>query len=665
MSLIKTGKSFKKRTFFSILTFAFLFILFSSGLLSQEVEKEKISRFGEYKGYSEIVYDSWLRSSRYLTMRDGVKLAIDILRPAKNGIVEKKPLPVLWMHTRYRRAYIEEGKIVSIDQNSDVRSLLKHGYIVAAVDVRGSGASFDSKQAIFDRDESQDAYEVIEWLASQPWCDGNIGMFGGSYLGITQLMAASTKPPHLKAIFPMVALFDLYNIVSPGGVVHDDFIKTWSELTKILDLKSIAAPVDEDKDKILLNKAIQQHKQSRGLWEIMKPLPYRNLKDEVTGDFPLLQWHPSAFVEEINESEVPMYFWCGWFDSFTKDGFLMYRNFDVPRKMVIGAWSHSPRDSKILEMEFKPMNVETIRWFDYWLKGIDNGIMDEDSIRYQVMKTSDDYEWRTSTQWPLPEEKKTLYFFHSGPSGSIDSVNDGILNTEFPKNKEGFDSYKVDYSTSTGTSTRWDNAVGGDFGYPDMTENDQKALTYTTAVLTEDIEVTGHIIVHLWISSTAKDGNFFAYLEEVDSEGFSHYITEGKLRASYRRLHEPPYDNLGLPYHRSFKEDFVELTPGKPTQLVFDMHPTSNIFNEGNRIRIAITCADKDNTQTIPMTPPPSVSVYHNKKHASHVILPVISKDVKDEFSLSMIIILVLIVVVLVIAFWFYFRKRTGRYPPA
>ncbi len=645
----------------SVITF-----LIAGNLPAQETER--ISKFGEYKGYSEDIYDSWVRTSQYLTMRDGIKIAIDIIRPAKDGRLEEEPFPVIWTHNRYRRAFIQNGRVISSADSPLMQPLLKRGYIIADADVRGSGASFGSWQGIWTKGETQDAYEITEWLAAQPWCDGNVGMVGGSYLGITQLMAASTKPPNLKAIFPAVALFDIYSVCFPGGVFYNDFIRHWSELTKLLDTQAIAAPVDDDKDEALLEAAIEQHKQSRPLIDIFLPMKYRNSVDEVTGVKPFYSWHPAAFVEEINESGVPMYLWCGWFDSFTRDGFFMYRNFNNPKKIVMGAWSHSPKDPDIIQDEFEPAIVEEIRWFDYWLKGIDNGIMDEPPIRYHIMKAHKDNVWRTAEQWPIPEAVPTKYYFLEGPAGSVNSINDGVLSITAPSDKAGKDDYQVDYSTTTGTATRWDNAVGGGFEYPNMAVNDEKGLTYTTPSLTEDVEITGHPVVHLWVSSTATDGNFFTYLEEVDAEGFSHYVTEGSIKASHRSLHKPYYDKMGLPFHRSHEEDVVELIPGEPVELVFDLQPTSNVFNAGNLIRVTIVCADKDNALTEELSPPPTVTLHRNPEHSSYISLPVVSLEAEldamplseEEFPTLVILFVALGIIVLVIVLTAYMRKKIG-----
>lgn len=640
-------------------------------VIGQEVSQpEKVSRFGEYKGYSAPVYDTWVRTSRYLTMRDGVRVATDIIRPALKGKVEAKPLPVIFIHTRYRRAAVnKEGKVESEADEPLGQFFLKHGFVIVSVDVRGSGASFGTWQGLFSPDETRDAYEIIEWAAAQPWCDGKIGMSGGSYLGTTQLMAASTKAPHLKALFPAVPLFDVYAVGNHNGVFFRDLVKTWSDLTVMLDTELPAAPVDGDRDGAMLKQALKEHAGNRPTIDIFEPLRFRDSRDAVTGAFPMRDWHPAGHVRAITEAKIPMYLWGGWFDSFTRDVFLMQRNFDVPRKLVVGAWSHSPRDPEIQKEEYYPMGTEELRWFDYWLKGIDNGIMSEPAVRYQVMKSPKVREWRTAASWPVPEAKGVDYYLQTGPSGSVKSVNDGALGPQKPAAKSANDAYVVDYTATSGTTTRWDNAVGGGFGYPDMAANDAKGLTYTTAPLTKDVEVTGHPVLRLWASSTADDADFFAYLEEVDPTGVSHYITEGTIKASYRALGEAPYDYLGLPFHRSYKEDAVQLKPGEPVELVFDMEPTSNVFDAGNRIRLTITCADRDNAETKDINPAPKVTLYRDKIRASRISLPVVGgaaggetgtaeQKAKAGSLMTYALFIAFLVFVLVIAFTYYMKRR-------
>jgi len=155
-----------------------------------------------------------------------------------------------------------------------------------------------------------------------------------------------------------------------------------------------------------------------------------------------------------------------------------------------------------------------------------------------------------------------------------------------------------------------------------MTANDRKALTYTMAALTGDVEIAGHPVVHLWIACSADDLDVFAYLEEVQPDGRADYVTEGCIRASHRRLSVPPHNRMGLPYHRSFAQD-KELVPNEPIELVFDLYPTANLFEAGHRIRLSMTCADYDNNQTPKVSPVPEVTVYRSAERPSRILLPI------------------------------------------
>jgi putative CocE/NonD family hydrolase len=593
------------------------FLLLTTLLLAttplQAQEETPISRPGEYQGYSEPMYDEWLGLSQYITARDGTQLAVTIFRPTRDGAPVTEPLPVLWTHDRYHRA---------TELSPRLQTILAHGYVIAGVDVRGGGASSGTRQGEFSPQEALDAYDVTEWFAAQPWCNGNVGMYGGSYLGTTQYMAAGTAPPHLKAIFPMMAMFDLYTFIYPGGVFHDDFLAQWGGGVNKLDTVTPADAVDEDENGSALAEAKKEHQANVDIFEATAAQPYRSAYTASS---------PSSYVNQVRNSGVAVYHWAGWYDMYPRDMLLWFSNLDGPQKIVIGPWNHT--GSGELDLV-----VELLRWYDYWLKGIDNGIMDEAPIYYYTMGAPQGEEWRAAWQWPLPAERPTNYYFRGQASdfgelsrtGSVNSANDGSLDTSPPTEAGDKDDYVVDYTTTSGTATRWTNGYGGGFDYPDMTSNDAKGLTYTTLPLDADVEVTGHPIVHLWVTSTAQDGDFFAYLEEVDQDGYSHYITEGTLRASHRALSSAPFDNLGLPYHRSFAED-VDPLPDEPVELVFDLLPTSNVFDAGHRIRLTLTGADQDTALTPELSPPPTVSVYRNADHASYVTLPIVSGVSADE----------------------------------
>ena len=588
--------------------------------------EEKISRLGEYRGYSSPAYDSWVRESVYIPMRDGVKIALDIFHPAQNGKAAEEKLPVVWDLRRYLRASIRNGKAVGlfVQRGPYMTALLKQGYVLVSADSRGTGASFGIWEGPWSETEARDAYDVTEWLAAQPWSNGRIGMVGSSYEGTNQLMAAAMKPPHLKAIMPAMAMFDIYDLVYPGGIFRKDLVDSWTLFTKEIDLMRVPAPVDADLDGKLVQEARLLHSKNRLAGDIIAPLKFRDDVDPQSGRMIFRDWQPAGHIKEIRDSGAAIYLLCGWYDIYIRDGFQMFKNLGPRFKMTVMDCSHSPEDPSIVPEAVKILTSEQLRWFDYWLKGIDNGVAAEPPIQYQTRIEGSERIWRSSDRWPLPETKVQSYFFNAGSSGSIASVNDGKLAADIPREKQGRDSYTVNFTTTSGLSTRWDNGVSGNFDYPDMVFNDAKALTYTTEPLAEDIEVTGHPVLHLWIDSTAVDGDFIVYLEEVDAKGFSRYVSEGCLRASHRVLSGSPYDDLGLPYHGSLRAEAVPLTPGQPAELVFDLLPVSNVFNAGNRIRIAVVCADRDNLETTAVDPAPQIGLYRNSKFASRLDLPVV-----------------------------------------
>jgi putative CocE/NonD family hydrolase len=578
------------------------------------------SRPGQYQGDSQPVYSDWIKTSQYVAMRDGTRLAVDIFRPARGGQPVQDPLPVIWAYERFQHAIIVQGReFTELDRFPYLKTLLQHGYVIAAADARGSGASFGTSQGLFMPQEMLDTYDLTGWFAAQPWCNGNVGMYGKDYAGTMQYLAASTAPPHLKAIMPEMAPADLYAFVYPGGVIHDALISSLSVSMQEQDRLLPAIPVDEDPDGSMRDAAIQQHALNFNIAQIAWGFPYRDSADQDSGPSPYLDGSPLSYVEQIRQSRVAIYHIVGWFDLFTRDGFLIFNALDNPQKLIASSWEWEAENS----LDF---TGERLRWYDYWLKGIPNGIMDEPPVRYFSMSAprGSEQEWQWAQQWPLPGQKATPYYFQSGPSGSVKSANDGVLDAQPPPDATAHDDYLVDYTTSSGQRARWTTGGGPDMDYGDMTGNDEKGLTFTTPPLDSDLQVTGHPIAHLWITSSAKDVDFFVYLEDVSGNGYSRYVTEGVLRASHRAVTTPPYGNLDLPYHRSYQEDVAELPPGESVELVFDLFPTSNIFRAGHRIRLTITGADSGNAQPLGQFPPPTITLYRDARHASYISLPVI-----------------------------------------
>ncbi|MBN1848094.1 MAG: CocE/NonD family hydrolase [Deltaproteobacteria bacterium] len=574
-----------------------------------------ISRPGEYSGYSEVLYDEWVRSSQYVEAQDGTKLAVDIYRPAVDGVAVDTPYPALFNFTPYRRAYYAGGSLRLSDQG--MSALTKYGYVIIVADVRGKGASYGTRVSMAHISEGWDAHDIIEWAAAQEWCSGVVGMFGGSANGHTMLAAAATAPPSLKAIYPRITEFDLYDgwmrggmhrTTGGGGEGQDDLA---------------TAPVDEDTEDEngngipdMLEEAVSQHPDNTPYLPMLAELPYR---DSTSTTYPEVGqfWLESSFsqyIDVINESDIAIYHSCGWNDLFTRDPIMGFINGPENRvKLVMGPGGHFGGGSGGLDEL-----VEQHRFFDYWLKGIDNGIMDEPPIYYYTMGGPAGQEWRFAWQWPLPNEKKIKFYLQAGPSGSDPvSAYDGSLSTKRPKTMTGQDDYTADYSVTC-------NQLMGNCVY------DQWGLTYTTDPLPEDVELTGHPVLHLWISSPVEDGDFFADLEEVDENGNAKYVAvQGRLRASHRSLNTPYYDFLGLPWHRSFEEDLEPLPIGEPVELTFDILPTSNVFEAGHRIRLTINCASKQVLSFLQFDPPPVVSIYRNKIHKSYISLPITTDPLK------------------------------------
>ncbi|MEM1452351.1 MAG: CocE/NonD family hydrolase [Planctomycetota bacterium] len=586
-------------------------LLAGSASLAQDAER--VSEFGRYEGWSEERFDGWKTTSRYVEMRDGVRLAVDVTRPTVGGEVATEPLPVVWTHSRYHR---NPSKLVeffggdgsrirsNVDTNPGLQRLVRHGYVVAAAGVRGSGASFGRYQGLFSDAETKDAAELIAWFAEQPWCDGNVGMYGGSYLGITQYMAASEAPPALKAICPDVAAFDMYDLLYAGGVFRDDMMRHWDGLTDQLDAEAIAPPVTDDEDGSLLREAVAEHADNWQVFDGYRSVPFR---DDAAPGIDWSKHGPAPRLEAIQDAAVPIYHLNGWLDIFAHDTCQWFVNYRGPQRMMMGAWAHA----EVTPERMRLTAIEQHRWFDRWLKGIENGVDEGDRAQFALVNEPGDVTWVSTDVWP-PE----------GVQGQAMWFDDGALVPTRPDDA-GALAYDIDRTTTTGSASRWDNAVGAaPMGVRyDLAANEARSLTFTSEPMEEDLVLVGHPVVHLALTASAGDADLFVVLSEVDAAGRSRYLTEAVVRGSMRREGEPSYDNLGLPWHRCFEEDAEPLPSDEPALVSQDLHPIAQVVQAGHRVRVAVFCADRDNAEPSPVELPASIAVHLGE---SRIVLPVL-----------------------------------------
>lgn len=559
-----------------------------------------------YKGYVEPKYKDFDQRSLYLTMRDGVKIAIAVVLPKNLPPADK--IPTVMNMTRYWRA--RQG-----DQPGTW--FPSHGYARVAVDARGTGASFGVWRAPFSQDEVKDYGEVVDWIVKQPWSNGKVGAFGNSYEGNTALWLTTTMNPAVKAVIPRHFEFDEFSETPyPGGVLSEWMIKAWSEGNRQLDTNAGVKLVDDDKDQSLYREAIKRRGENI---DVNAAASRTNFRDDRQFGVSIDEISLHSYLPQIEKSRAAINSWGGWFDAGTADAvirsFLSLGNY---QRAIVGPWNHGGGQNaspfQTAESQRVMQAYEWLRFFDHYLKGVDTGL---DSQKLFYYFTIGEEKWKVTSTWPVAGTKTVRWYLDAG----------NTLSKSAPAATSGADSYTIDFTATTGEKNRWHTQVGGQVFYPDRAEEDKKLLTYTSAPFEADTEVTGHPIIDLFITSTTTDGAFFVYLEDIDEKGIVTYVTEGTLRALHRKIstETPPYKMLG-PYHSFKKKDAMPLVPGQIAELKFGLQPISAMIKKGHRLRIAIAGADKDSFARIPAQGTPTISVARNQKNASWIELPIVSR---------------------------------------
>ena len=608
---------------------------------------------------SENQYDIVVEENVMIPMRDGVKLAADVYRPAENGIPVEDKLPILLQRTPYDKTTTEPPFTFV----KEAKFFAQHGYVVVLQDCRGRHAS----QGVFTKyiNEAQDGYDTIEWLAKSEYTDGMIGMWGTSYGAHVQAAAAQLNPPHLKTM-----------VLNMGGTYNG-----WDHAIRnhgAFELKQLTWAFKYIKDEMKSDPVVLDMLNRERIEDWVTAFPFRKglsplsvapnfegyileMMTHVNYDDYWKQLGLNWSVHYPQTSDIPMLHISGWYDSYCGTAIGNYSGLveikKGPVRLLIGPWLHGKNDvSYGGDVEFGPhaaiqdfYSEFHLRWFYYLLKRINNEIGEEPPVRLFIMGTGDGHKrengrlyhggyWRSVDSWPLPETRLTSYYFHA----------DGTLSTELPAAGTAPITYTYDprHPVPTIGGSTVDALplyAGGAF---DQREREYRGdpekgffgsrkpylplkaradvIVFQTEPLKEDVEVTGPIKIILYASSTAFDTDFTAKLIDVYPpskdfpSGFEMNMTDGIIRARFRNSPE--------------KQELMK--PGKIYKFVIEPFPTANVFKRGHCIRVDISSSNFPRFDVNPNTGEPlgmnrrmilaDNSICVDRKHPSHMILPII-----------------------------------------
>ncbi|UVO54380.1 CocE/NonD family hydrolase [Sphingomonas sp. SUN039] len=520
-----------------------------------------------------------VRTSIYVPVRDGTRLAMNIYQPAMDGVATPGRKPVIFAFTPYRARFRNaDGKIVetALTPRTSIVGLLRAGYVVAVADIRGKGASFGTRRGFQDRTEALDGRDLIEWLAKQPFSTGKVGMMGCSYLGGTTFQVATTTPPSLKAVFVGASEIDKYGFVRRGGITAQFNTRADEPLSD--DLMSL--PVDGD-DGTLLKAAVAQHAGNTPMGPLWYGMPYRDSVSPLTGN-PF--WNEVAvytYVGAIKKAGIATYFWSNWRDEPTAQ--VLQAAATLGGKFIAAPGGHcNPPDDFDLQ-------GEVVRYFDHYLKGVDNGIEREPRATYAVEGRPAAQKWVRSNALPGVGEPHRTYYLTA--AGTLDT-RPGAAGTRH---------FTTDYTLPPAEQFAFWVTPQGEHG-----------LNWTGAALPAPMTSIGYPVIDVIASVDKTDAPLFAYLEVVAADGSADVVSFGRLSAAQRKEAKAPYDTLGTPWNSGLKTDARPMVPGKPAQLRFALTPISRVIQAGARLRVALTGADprQRNLQQIRQTPAPGWTIH-------------------------------------------------------
>ena len=535
-------------------------------------------------------------------MRDGVKLVADIYQPETQG-----KFPVLLQRTPYNR----------VGGADSAEMLAAHGYVVIIEDTRGR---FDSQGEFYPfRYESQDGYDTVEWAAGLPYADGKVGMFGGSYVGATQMLTAISSPPHLVAIQPYVTASEYYDgWTYQSGALMQWFASSWSSGLAVDTLRRKAGGLEDPKAWVA-QLPVDNYRMLE-LPPVSALAPY--FRDWVAHERDDEYWRPWKISDHYAEMNIKALHAGGWHDIFLKGTIQNYVGMRkasparADQRLLLGPWAHAETspEGKIGDVTFGKDAVldsdgTILRWSDYALKGVRNEYATGAPVRLFIMGEN---KWRDEREFPLARTKYTNYYLRKG-----------ALQTDAPGGEEP-EAYEYDPANPVPT-------IGGRLccgnnqlppGPADQRPNEGRAdvLIFSTPPLTKDVEATGWVKATIYASSSTVDTDFTALLADVEPSGYARFLTDGIVRARYRNSTQ--------------RAEPIE--PGKIYQYSIDMWATSNLFKAGHRIRLYVSSSNfprfNRNLNTGEQVAgsaqlvKASQRIYHDAQHPSVLVLPVVPR---------------------------------------
>ncbi len=547
---------------------------------------------------SQPVYRMKVKRDVPIMVRDGVKLYADVYYPDAPG-----RFPALLSYSCYGKdmqgLYVPEGIGFSTrgsggNEAGNSEYFVSRGYVHVIAECRGTGYS-EGVYTYYGRKEREDGYDIVEWMARQPWCDGNVGMLGMSYFAIVQYLTAAEQPPHLKAICAYEAYTDAYRHSSYHGGMLNLFRVGWwnivpARATEIASWKEF--PGDQLQSMI---EALRNN-------DDIRAYPYLYLATIVPEKNPPLfdvlmhpydgpyYWERSAYTK-FDKIKIPCYCisrWNGW-PIHLSGAFDAYNGIKGPTKLMI-------MNTPSLLGPNRPWREDhdiVLRWYDHWLKGRDTGLMDEPPVKLLIQGTD---EWRFENEWPLARTKWTKFYLRGG----------GLLSDTPSSHDEKSDSF---------SNIGWLKPRA-----------EIPAVKYTTPPLTQDVEVTGPVTLYLYASLSTQDADWVVNINDIAADGSERLITKGWLKASHRELDQSkskPYK----PYHPHTRSQPV--VPGQVYEYAVEIKETANVFKAGHRLQLVIKGQDSEQEEHGAWYHLASLTetrheVFHTVKYPSYLLLPII-----------------------------------------